>query len=222
MIPPPLPSNSTYTSCWCEENIYLLCQNFVEDQSLKDLWEMFAVFISNSDKTVSGHNFVYDLSQWQLTCMRCFVKVALWYQKAAQIDRNPVIWDYHVVLLLRPRQGVEEGIEKDRTGSWVYDFDTTLPVPCPGQGKSLFSLVEKKIVEVTFSLFHHDVSIERCVPIWKVFVQVAKWYQWLIDVFSKFRVVPVDQFLQYFASDRSHMVCFQLIVYYDCWTIWSW
>jgi sulfur relay (sulfurtransferase) DsrC/TusE family protein len=29
----------------------------------------------------------------------------------------------------------------------------------------------------------------------------------LNDVFSKFRVVPVDQFLQHFASDRSHMVC---------------
>ena len=31
--------------------------------------------------------------------------------------------------------------------------------------------------------------------------------------FSKFRVVPVAQFLQHFASDRSHMVCFQLAVY---------
>ena len=72
-----------------------------------------------------------------------FVKVALWYQKAAQIEGNPVIWDYHVVLLLRPRQGVEgttDFIEKDRARSWVYDFDTTLPVPCPGQGKSYFLL----------------------------------------------------------------------------------
>ena len=62
-----------------------------------------------------------------------FVKVALWYQKAAQFEGDPAVWDYHVVLLLRPRQ---ESAEYDRTMSWVYDFDTILPVPCPGQGKS--------------------------------------------------------------------------------------
>jgi hypothetical protein len=81
-----------------------------------------------------------------------------------------VIWDYHVVLLLRPRQGsgVEESTEfneKDRTRNWVYDFDTILPVPCPGQGKSYFLLLKKLVVKVTFSLFHHDVSTGPCVPI---------------------------------------------------------
>lgn len=64
----------------------------------------------------------------------CFVKVALWYQKAAPFEGNPVVWDYHVVLLLRPRQAALN--ENGRTMSWVYDFDTILPVPCPGQGKS--------------------------------------------------------------------------------------
>ena len=59
MIPLPLPPNSTYTSCWCEENIYLLCQNFVQNQSLRDLWDVFAIFISNSNKTVSGIHFFW-------------------------------------------------------------------------------------------------------------------------------------------------------------------
>jgi len=145
MIPPPLPSNNIYTSCWCEENIYLLCQNFVQNRSVRDLWEIFTIFISNSDKTVSGHNFFEVLEpvtpnnilfpfSWG-----CFLKVALWYQKAAQCEEVPVVWDYHVVLLLRPRQGVEESTGfNENDMSWVYDFDTTLPVPCPGQGKSSF------------------------------------------------------------------------------------
>ena len=143
MIPPRLPSNVTYTSCWCEENIYLLCQDFVQNhRSLRDLWEIFVIFISNSNKTVSD-SMNTILEPGHLTCSLflcgCFVKVALWYQKAARFEGDPVVWDYHVVLLLRPRQTVEESAkfnENDGTISWVYDFDTTLPVPCPGQGKS--------------------------------------------------------------------------------------
>jgi N-terminal glutamine amidase len=78
-----------------------------------------------------------------------------------------VVWDYHVILLLRPRQGEEstEFNENDRTMSWVYDFDTTLPVPCPGQGKS-YPFLYKGWAEVTLiSLFHHDVSIKPWVPV---------------------------------------------------------
>jgi len=80
-----------------------------------------------------------------------------------------VVWDYHVILLLRPRQGFNEN---GRTMSWVYDFDTTLPVPCPGQ--AYFTMT-----------FPTDIVTQ---------------YE------SRFRVVPVTQFLQHFASDRSHMI----------------
>ena len=143
MIPPPLPLHSTYTSCWCEENIYLLCQNFEQNQSLRDSWEIFAVFISNSNKTVCGTTF----QVFEPTPNKCpffffgggNIKAALWYQKAAQLEGGPVVWDYHVVLLLRPRKGVDSELnENDRTTSWVYDFDTILPVPCPGEGKFSF------------------------------------------------------------------------------------
>jgi len=41
---------------------------------------------------------------------------------------SPVVWDYHVVLLLTSR---ERG-QIDQ--SWIYDFDTVLPMPCPAQG----------------------------------------------------------------------------------------
>lgn len=49
---PMLPVDSIYTSCYCEENIYLLAQAFYEQPSLRAAWEIFVVFISNHTKTV--------------------------------------------------------------------------------------------------------------------------------------------------------------------------
>lgn len=58
--PPPLPPDSVYTSCYCEENIYLLAQAFTQlsdaDSTADDrgpwLWQIYVVFISNGGKTV--------------------------------------------------------------------------------------------------------------------------------------------------------------------------
>ncbi|KAI0956822.1 hypothetical protein AcW1_005409 [Taiwanofungus camphoratus] len=111
---PPLPPNSVYTNCYCEENIYLLAQVF-STRAEKDKnwpWLVYAVFISNDDQTV-----------------------ALWNQKAARKD--VVVWDYHVVLVLLPRAQTEpndlgpNGSEaRAENETWVYDFDTRLSVPC--------------------------------------------------------------------------------------------
>jgi len=69
-----------------------------------DEWNIYAVFISNQSKTV-----------------------ALWKQRKANSPSSPVVWDYHVVLLLTSRG--REKIDQ----SWIYDFDTILPMPCPAQ-----------------------------------------------------------------------------------------
>ena len=53
MPPLSLPQQCPYTSCWCEENIYLLCLHFLGDRSAMDDWNIYAVFISNESKTVS-------------------------------------------------------------------------------------------------------------------------------------------------------------------------
>lgn len=53
--PPPLPSDALYTSCYCEENVYLLAKSFqqiVEQDKEAFLWDMYVVFISNRSKTV--------------------------------------------------------------------------------------------------------------------------------------------------------------------------
>lgn len=58
--PPPLPPDSVYTSCYCEENIYLLAQAFTllsDADSTADNrglwpWQIYVVFVSNGGKTV--------------------------------------------------------------------------------------------------------------------------------------------------------------------------
>jgi hypothetical protein len=72
------------------------------------------------------------------------VQVALWYQKLAESADHAVVWDYHVVLILRLRSEHAAGSqtadpanapERD-IKTWVYDFDTHLPKPCPWKGAS--------------------------------------------------------------------------------------
>ncbi|KAL1925258.1 uncharacterized protein VTP21DRAFT_141 [Calcarisporiella thermophila] len=85
----------TYTPCYCEENIYLLAKAIlprIEEES-----EASVVFISNPRKLIP-----------------------LWSQQKQHSPGLPVLWDYHVILVLRTR-----------SQSWVYDFDTTLDFPCP-------------------------------------------------------------------------------------------
>lgn len=68
-----------YASCFCEENIWWLCQETRFAQSLAEV-----VFISNPE--------------------RC---CAMFGQKAATVPDGPVFWDYHVVLCVHDGGGHE-------------------------------------------------------------------------------------------------------------------
>ncbi len=82
-------SNFAYCAYFCEENVWKLCQ-----ESLFSDREIRVVFVSNPSKPV-----------------------ALWHQKAAPSPEMPVIWDYHVFLLVKDEE-------------WqVWDLDTTLGFP---------------------------------------------------------------------------------------------
>ncbi|KIY66302.1 hypothetical protein CYLTODRAFT_398990 [Cylindrobasidium torrendii FP15055 ss-10] len=87
-IPPALPETAIYTSCYCEENIYFLAKSFIDH-------ETYVVFVSNENKTV-----------------------AIWNQKRARSPDIPVVWDYHVILVL-----------KTANSSWIYDFDAVNASP---------------------------------------------------------------------------------------------
>uniref|UniRef100_A0A3Q3XIG4 Protein N-terminal glutamine amidohydrolase n=1 Tax=Mola mola TaxID=94237 RepID=A0A3Q3XIG4_MOLML len=83
-----------YTSCY-EENVWKLCE-FVREERTAPLEELLVVFISNENRTVP-----------------------LWKQRSAHGDQ-PVIWDYHVILL-------QVGVQSEPL---VYDLDSELSFPC--------------------------------------------------------------------------------------------
>lgn len=81
-----------YTPYYCEENVWHLCQQpqFVG-------LETKVVFISNARR-----------------------QCPLWHQRAAVNPAEPVLWDYHVILICKMEN------------TWyVYDLDTALPMPIP-------------------------------------------------------------------------------------------
>lgn len=80
-----------YAPFYCEENIWHLCQ---ETDFLP--YDRSVVFVSNERKTC-----------------------ALWHQRARGAENEPVLWDYHVIMLYR------------KSGWKVYDLDTLLPTPTP-------------------------------------------------------------------------------------------
>ncbi|KAG7092393.1 hypothetical protein E1B28_008750 [Marasmius oreades] len=142
-LPPALPMEVQYTRFWCEENIYILARQFI--QEIDSRWKVFVVFISNTTKTV-----------------------ALLNQRSAMESQRPVIWDYHVILVLRYECARSKPC---LVTSWVYDFDSGLDIPSTWKDYYLH----------TFS------------PVL------------LVELQSTFRIVSGDQFVDNFASDRSHM-----------------
>ena len=86
-----LKSNGHYCAYYCEENIWQLCQ-----QPLFQKAPAFVAFISNPQKSC-----------------------ALWHQRAAHNPQAPMVWDYHVIML----------VEDEVRGWLVWDLDTTLDCP---------------------------------------------------------------------------------------------
>ncbi|ORX83164.1 hypothetical protein BCR32DRAFT_326488 [Anaeromyces robustus] len=86
-----------YTSCYCEENVYKLCEKLNKNFSIP-LSRIYAVFISNEDK-----------------------EVLFWKQKSQSNNFYPVVWDYHVIAIVKEEEGQP---------NIIFDLDSTLPFPC--------------------------------------------------------------------------------------------
>lgn len=85
-----------YTPLFCEENIWQLLLSFSQSSKKVDSSKMWALIITNPDQ-----------------------KIVLLNQCAAEINQ-PIIWDYHVVLLAEIHQQ-----------PFIFDFDTRLPFITP-------------------------------------------------------------------------------------------
>lgn len=122
--------HSVYTSCYCEENIYLLIKRFLDPSGGEQQWDAFSVFISNPTRTVTNMNEdsyvrILKFITWQ---------VALCNQRMGSSRDTAVIWDYHVVLALRERSQLPNCYLTSGRGTWIYDLDTYLPIPCHWKG----------------------------------------------------------------------------------------
>ncbi|KAL9653194.1 hypothetical protein ABK040_009500 [Willaertia magna] len=119
-----------YTHCYCEENIYKLCEGLSQkEETNKELDNCYVVFISSLEE-----------------------RVPMWFQSD---DNQLVVWDYHVIFIHKPSNNDEYNNSK----SMVYDFDIRLdfPIDFPtyffkafmtsflleGPPKNLISLLEK-------------------------------------------------------------------------------
>ncbi|XP_069135710.1 protein N-terminal glutamine amidohydrolase-like [Argopecten irradians] len=71
----PTPDKCTYTSCYCEENVWKLCE-LVKDRSPNKMSYCYCVFISNENK-----------------------QIPLFYQKSSASPDGVVVWDYHVICI---------------------------------------------------------------------------------------------------------------------------
>eukprot|EP00112_Aurelia_sp_Birch-Aquarium-sp1_P017856 Seg418.14 transcript_id=Seg418.14/GoldUCD/mRNA.D3Y31 product="Protein N-terminal glutamine amidohydrolase" protein_id=Seg418.14/GoldUCD/D3Y31 len=75
-------SSCVYTSCYCEENVWKLCEK-IRDEQINDITEYYAVFISNATR-----------------------QIPLWMQRQKISDPlTPVVWDYHVILVRKCQNG---------------------------------------------------------------------------------------------------------------------
>uniref|UniRef100_A0A2K5Y7L5 Protein N-terminal glutamine amidohydrolase n=1 Tax=Mandrillus leucophaeus TaxID=9568 RepID=A0A2K5Y7L5_MANLE len=88
-----------YSSCYCEENIWKLCE-YIKNHDQYPLQECYAVFISNERKMIP-----------------------IWKQQARPGD-GPVIWDYHVVLLHVSSGGQSFIYDLDTVLPFPCPFDT--------------------------------------------------------------------------------------------------
>jgi hypothetical protein len=90
-----------HTPLYCEENVYHLVQTLVKQYPDKDV---YAIFISNPQR-----------------------QNLLFYQKASG-DRQYVVWDYHVIAAVFPRQSSSE---LDLSKGLAYDLDSILGLQVP-------------------------------------------------------------------------------------------
>ncbi|KAF1768371.1 hypothetical protein GCK72_000183 [Caenorhabditis remanei] len=84
-----------YKSCYCEENVYKLCENWPLNR--ENFW---AVLISNEIKCVP-----------------------LWRQKSSRKEGGYCLWDYHVIGIQKNPE-TSKVFDLDSTLEWGVDFST--------------------------------------------------------------------------------------------------
>ncbi|XP_054713096.1 protein N-terminal glutamine amidohydrolase-like [Uloborus diversus] len=111
----PSQEECCYTSCYCEENVWKLCE-YIKNNQEDLLSTCFAVFISNRNESVP-----------------------LWCQKSGQQEDNLAVWDYHVIFVHSPENNsgsvvydldstLPFPVPFEKYAPLTFQFDSLLPV----------------------------------------------------------------------------------------------
>ncbi|KDQ33166.1 hypothetical protein PLEOSDRAFT_153172 [Pleurotus ostreatus PC15] len=111
------------------------------------------------------------------------VQVALWNQKLAHQDLYPVVWDYHVVMALRLRAAPSSEVQQSEGAD---DLGDTAGAIC------------------RCWVYDFDTRLGSPCPAEKYITQ--SFCPCPARFQSMFRVVPGQDYIDFFASDRSHML----------------
>jgi protein N-terminal glutamine amidohydrolase len=105
---------AVYTACYCEENVANLARALLSGGGNgADYEELLVAFVSNAGKACP-----------------------IWHQRtsAAAADADePVVWDYHVVLLGRRKAATSAAGVTSSSSYEVLDLDSRLPFPAPAR-----------------------------------------------------------------------------------------
>lgn len=205
-----LKTDAPYTRYYCEENVYKLLETALAQTRATPATpaasppsrQLFAVFVSNPQR-----------------------KVLLFHQAASRVGPdmdNYVVWDYHVVAVSLDygSDGVRRAVVLDRDsllGFTVPLDGAYVALSLSDRACSSCSCVLSGIVylQATFrpDLFYAgylDPSLQRSVSPTLICSARSLPSVHNSTPCSMFRVVPATDFLQNFASDRSHMVSSRL------------
>ena len=170
-----------YTSCYCEENIYKLCEKYLRNSLTKE--EIFSSDKKPEEMSKNEENrdrIPEEMSKnvkndknpsktlEQSLGFAVFItnpvqRTYLRYQKSGKPNKHGlVIWDYHVIFLNK--------LENNTV--WVYDLDSSLPFPCE----------------------------------FNEYFNKALGFQMKGKPNTYFRVCESRVFIEEFSSDRSHMI----------------
>ena len=190
----------TYTSCYCEENVYKLMECF----------KNFSVAKSRADLPEScpsrhlPENFQKDFSKFKVLFLsNSSCTFPIWYQRAGSYhspdDPGFCMWDYHVIAF-------------DSENREIYDLDSTLKID-----EELSSSSSSSSVANFFSRKNKQFGDEEGAssdPEAPTFPLSLKTYwrhllrsgvQFNPNYQQKIHVIDAEFFLKDFCSDRSHM-----------------
>lgn len=180
---------------YCEENIWRLAyrklyfqKHITQHQILNEIEKSTSIPNKINDKNINSERYYVVFISNPQKCVPMYNQRAaislLSSSSPSSTRRNEkpcCFWDYHVILLGVTPISSATSCKNDDTNILVYDIDTTImPYPVP---------------------LHQYLSLSFPLDYYSNNMNSSQYLQYK----PYFRIVPAEKYIQFFASDRSHM-----------------